>query len=174
MQDLPGLPITIWMIFTRKKIHRLKGFSLSLVDPTIFNGNNWAYSYIFANRKFTDQAEYELKIYDGEKTINQYFSYNKRNDAYYFKPEQISFFPTNDPGILLFTRPYNYGIYKLTKDSTALLYKLILPFENSLSKAFLIIRSAPRTILTYTGNRTEVLYGRSMVFTNCSNISSSR
>lgn len=119
----------------KEKIQRLKGFSLSLVDPTIFNGN-WAYSYIFANRKFTDQTEYELKIYDGEKNINQYFPYNKRNDAYYFKPEQVSFFPTNDPGTLLFTRPYHYGIYKLTSDSTSLLYTLILPFENSLSKAF--------------------------------------
>ncbi|WP_162817779.1 6-bladed beta-propeller [Niabella yanshanensis] len=120
----------------KEKIQRLKGFSLSLVDPTIYNNNQWAYSYIFANRKFADQTEYELKVYDGEKNISQYFPYNKRNDAYYFKPGQVSFFPTDNPGVLLFTRPYHYGIYKLTSDSTSLLYSLILPFENSLSKAF--------------------------------------
>lgn len=122
----------------QEKIQRLKGFSLSLVSPTIFDNNSWAYSYIFSNRKFADQTEHELKIYDGEKNTNQYFPYNKRNDAYYFKPEQVSFFPTDKAGTLLFTRPYNYGIYQLTKDSTSLLYTLVLPLENSLGKPFFV------------------------------------
>jgi hypothetical protein len=119
----------------KEKIQRLKDFSLALVAPTIFN-NWWAYSYIFANRKFADNTGYELKVYDGEKNIREDFSYNKRNEAFYYKPEQVNFFPTNDRERLLFTRPYNYSIYQLTKDSVSLLYTLILPLENSLPKAF--------------------------------------
>jgi len=119
----------------KEKIHRVKDFSLALVSPTIFN-NSWAYSYIFANRKFNDNTGYELKVYDGEKNIREDFPYNKKSGAYYYRPEQISFFPTNDKERLLFTRPYNYSIYQLTKDSISLLYTLILPLENSLPKAF--------------------------------------
>ncbi|GAB3426665.1 hypothetical protein GCM10027516_30880 [Niabella aquatica] len=119
----------------KEKIQRLKDFSLALVSPTIFN-NWWAYSYVFANRKFNDNTGYELKVYDGEKNIREDFSYNKRSEAFYYKPEQVSFFPTSDKERLLFTRPYNYSIYQLTKDSVSLLYTLILPLENSLPKAF--------------------------------------
>lgn len=119
-----------------EKVEKLKGFSLSLIDPTIFNGQWWAYSYVFSNRKFNDKTDNELKVYDGEKPIREYFLYNKKNDAFYYKPERVSFFPTNDTASLLFTRPYQYNIYRLTKDSASILYRLILPMENSLPKAF--------------------------------------
>ncbi|MCH5600427.1 6-bladed beta-propeller [Niabella ginsengisoli] len=50
-----------------EKVQRVKDFSLSLVSPTIYVNNWWAYSYIYSNRKFADTKDYELKVYDGKK-----------------------------------------------------------------------------------------------------------
>ncbi|WP_346236318.1 6-bladed beta-propeller [Niabella insulamsoli] len=120
----------------KEKIQRVKDFSLSLISPTIFTKNLWAYSYIYANRKFEDRTAYELNIYDGEKTIKSYFPYNKQTDSFHYKPDQISFFPITDRSKLLFTRPFDYTFYELTTDSVKALYKLIMPMEISLPKSF--------------------------------------
>lgn len=119
----------------KEKVEVIKDFSLALVTPTIFD-NWWAYSFIYANRRWNEDTDYELKIYDGTKTIKQYFPYNKKSGAIYYNPGKISFFPVEDNEMLLFTRPYDYSIYTLTKDSVSLLYKFILPLENSLPKSF--------------------------------------
>lgn len=120
----------------KEKVQELNGFSLSLVSPTIFNKNWWAYSYISANRKMNDASGYEVNVFDGEKTIYQYFPYSKKKDAIFFQSGQATFFTTAQKSELLFTRPYNYGIYLLTKDSISLLYSLIMPLDISLPKSF--------------------------------------
>jgi len=119
----------------KEDVQEIKHFSLALVTPTIFDANSWAYSYIYANKKWEDLTDYELKIYNGGTTTHQYFPYSKKNSSIYLQSQQVRFFPTpqND---FLFVRPYYYNIYKLTKDSVSLLYTLVLPLENSLPKSF--------------------------------------
>ncbi|MFT4093206.1 MAG: 6-bladed beta-propeller [Niabella sp.] len=121
----------------KEKVQEIKHFSLSLVTPTIFGASHWVYSYAYANRKWEDNTDYELKVYSAGKTVSAYFPYNKKNSALFCKPAQISFFPGQDSSKLLFTRPYNYSIYELNSDSISLLYTLILPMENSLPGSFL-------------------------------------
>lgn len=120
----------------KEKVQELDGFSLSLVSPVIFNNNWWAYSYISADRKWKEATGHELNVYDGEKTIAEYFPYNKKNDVFNYRANQVSFFPTDSSEELLFTRPFYHSIYRLTKDSAARLYTLIMPLEISLPKAF--------------------------------------
>lgn len=119
----------------KEDVKEIKHFSLALATPTIFDANSWAYSYIYANKKWDDLTDYELKIYNERTTTNQYFPYNKRNSSIYLQSQQVRFFPTpqND---FLFVRPFYYSIYKLNKDSVSLLYTLIMPMENSLPKSF--------------------------------------
>lgn len=120
----------------KEKVEELRGFSLSLVNPAIFNENWWAYSYVSANRKNQDNVGYEVNVFDRLQTGAQYFSYNKKTDAFFYQSGQALFFPTENKGSILFTRPYNYSIYRLTTDSVSQLYSFILPMENSLPKTF--------------------------------------
>lgn len=119
----------------KEQVIELKHFSLALVLPTIFNGNSWAYSYIYSNRKWNDVSDYELKLQNGGAALKEYFVYNKKNSAVYYQPQQISFYPIAN-NELLFTRPYNYGIYLLNKDTVSLLHTLVMPLENSLPQSF--------------------------------------
>ncbi len=120
----------------KEKVKEIHDFSLALVSPVIFNHNQWAYSYTSADRKWKDITGYELNVHDGEKTIAEYFPYNKKNDAFHYRASQISFFPTGNSGELLFSRPFRYSIYRLTKDSVSQLYTFIMPMDMSLPKAF--------------------------------------
>lgn len=119
----------------KEKIETLRDFSLALVTPTIFD-SNWVYSFIYTNKRWNADTDYELKVYNGKRNIKEYFPYNKKTDAIYYNPVKVSFYNTDHKDTLLFTRPYNYSIYQLTPDSCNLLYKLILPMENSLPKSF--------------------------------------
>lgn len=121
----------------KENITTVNNFEIAFARPVIFNTNQWVYSHIYANRKWADATDYELKITDGNKIISGYFPYNKQKASlFYGSPEAISFYRTLNDNTLLFTRPYNYSIYELTADSASLLYTLILPFENSLPKTF--------------------------------------
>lgn len=115
----------------------LKDFDIIMADPSIFNKSNWVYSYIYANKSWEDITDHELKVSDGKRIISQYFPYSRQKSSiFYGSPEKISFFKGPTDAELLFTRPYNYNIYKLTPDSVTALYTLIMPMANTLPKTF--------------------------------------
>ncbi|GAB3016548.1 hypothetical protein GCM10027051_21240 [Niabella terrae] len=120
----------------REQVEELKDFSLALVNPTLLDAGNWAYSFMSADRRAEDRVGYELNVYDGRTTIRNYFPYNKKSDTLYYKSAQLSFFPTATTDQVLFTRPYKYDIYELTRDSVHLRYSLVMPLEYSLPKTF--------------------------------------
>ncbi len=120
----------------KKQVQELKGFSISLVSPTIFNNGQWAFSYVAANKKWSNDTAYEVNVYNDQTITRQYFPYSKMADKVYYQSSRASFYPTPDSVILLFTHPYQYSIYQLTKDTTSVLYKLILPLEISLPQSF--------------------------------------
>ncbi len=115
----------------------IKDFEIVMANPRQFNKNQWVYSYIYANKAWKDAEDYELKIYDGVKTIGAFFPYNRKTSSiYYSSPERISFFKTSNPSTILFTRPYHYTIYELNSDSVRELYTIIMPAANTIPNSF--------------------------------------
>lgn len=119
-----------------------------MANPVIFNKKYWAYSYIYANKNWEDIVDYELKLSDGKSLIHSYFPYSRQKSSiYYGSPERISLFNTFNESSLLFTRPFNYSIYKLEADTTIELYTIILPLANTLPKTFFTQSFDSRTML---------------------------
>lgn len=120
-----------------QKTEVVKNFDIVLANPHIFNKNKWVYSYIYANKNWPDAQDYELKVYDGQKTIATYFPYNRKTSSvFYSNPEKISFYKSTDSATLLFTRPFRYSIYKLMQDSIQELYTVVLPAANTIPANF--------------------------------------
>lgn len=118
----------------KERVEELKNFSLALVKPTIFNGDEWIYSYIFSDKKSKDSLDYQLKIRKDSTDRVSIFPY-KKNRPLYLLPQSINVF--KNKGSFILTRPYDYTIYSLSRDSAKPLYEFILPAENSVSTAFL-------------------------------------
>ncbi len=132
----------------KEKTEVLKNFDIVLANPYIFNRNHWVYSYIYANKNWADTQDYELKVSDGKNTIATYFPYNRRNSSiYYGNPEKISFYKSFNDSSLLFTRPFNYTIYRLSPDTVTELYTLVLPAASTIPSTFHSQNFGSRTAL---------------------------
>lgn len=115
----------------------IKNFDMTLANPFIFNKDYWVYSYIYANRAWPDTEDHELKISDGKKVVRSYFPYSRKTSSvFYGEPKSISFYETGTDSSLLFTRPFQYGIYRLTADTIQELYSIVLPANNSIPQSF--------------------------------------
>lgn len=126
----------------------IKDFDMSLANPFIFNSNYWVYSYIYANRSWPDAVDHELKVSDGNRVVRAYFPYNRKNSSiFYGEPKSISFFKTGDRSKLLFTRPFQYGIYELNADSIKEIYSIVLPAGNTIPPSFYKENFSSRTAL---------------------------
>ncbi len=119
-----------------EQISEMKGFTISMTNPRFFASDLWAYSIVLQDKDAKDSVDFELKISNGSKTLRSYFPYAKRTSSYLADPGNIEFFPVAKTNTLLFSRPFNYSIYQLTADSVTTLYNFVLPFENTIPKAF--------------------------------------
>ncbi len=119
-----------------EQITEIQGFYIYMTNPFYLASSKWAYSSVLEDKNAKDSTDYELKISDGSKILNAYFPYAKRNSAYLSAPGNIEFFKSGMANTTLFTRPYNYSIYKLAGDSINILYNFVLPFENTVPKTF--------------------------------------
>lgn len=130
------------------KTEIIKDFDIALANPFIFNTDQWVYSYIYANRNWSDTQDFELKVSNGHSVVASYFPYNRKTSTiFYSKPESISFYPTFNSETLLFTRPFNYNIYQLSPDSVKELYTIILPAANTIPASFFTENFSSRTSL---------------------------
>ncbi|HTH30342.1 MAG TPA: 6-bladed beta-propeller [Lacibacter sp.] len=121
---------------TKEQIKEIPEFTIYMANPYYLAPKQWAYSIILEDKDAKDSVDYELKISDGNKTLRTYFPYAKRNSSYLSDIQSIDFFSTSNSNTLLFSRPYTYSIYQLTADSISHLYNFVLPFENTIPKAF--------------------------------------
>ena len=78
-----------------------------MANPIILNSKYWAFSYIYANKGWDDITDYELKVSDGNKIVQSFFSFiADKIFHFYGSPQKISFYNTLNPSYLLFTRPF--------------------------------------------------------------------
>lgn len=126
----------------------INDFDMALANPSIINTNHWVYSYIYANRSWPDTEDYELKVSDGKRITHTFFPYSRKTSSiYYGAPQRINFYKTGDINRLLFTRPFQYGIYELTPDSVKELYTVVLPASSSIPQTFFSENFSSRTSL---------------------------
>lgn len=116
-------------------VHEIKNFNLALTIPFSYDSSEWAFGYINADRKGRGTTDYELKIYRDNTLLNQYYPYDKGDALYYLQPQRINFYPGPENS-LLFSRPYQYSIYKLEDNKATNLYTIVLPADNSIPQSF--------------------------------------
>ena len=96
-----------------------------------FDGYYWR-GEITTSPLYTDSVDYELKLYKGNQLVKGFFPYDPVHEPrYLFTQENINLNKTTTPFVSFITRPYCDTIYKLTGDSLAPAYQLVLPLENS-------------------------------------------
>lgn len=100
--------------------------------------NSTLVSNIEVNKRFKDSLDYEIKLIKDNKLVAQFFPYAKRNELryYYDNAQSDGMYASDTNYIKYITRPYDYIIYKLNKDSLADAYEIILPAENAIPKTF--------------------------------------
>ncbi len=119
------------------KTEEIKNFDIVLTNPVPFNNNSWVFSNIYANKNAADSIDYEIKISNGKNVEKMFLPYNRyKAGLFTSRPGSAIFSQTGYEDTLLFARPYDYHVYQLTPDSIRVLYKIILPYENSLPQSF--------------------------------------
>lgn len=119
------------------KTSPIKNLDFIMANPIILNSKYWAFSYIYANKGWDDITDYELKVSDGNKIVQSFFPYSRQKSSiFYGSPQKISFYNTLNPSYLLFTRPFNYSIYKFSMDTLIEAYQVVFPMANTLPNSF--------------------------------------
>jgi hypothetical protein len=133
---------------TKGKVTPIANFSLAILRPTLLKDGLWAYSHIYADKKWEDSTDYELKIWNGQRTLREYFPFNMQKSSEFFdEPARISFYSNPSDGTILFSRPYHYTLYQLLSDSITERYTFVLPAESSLPASFFTQNFASKTEL---------------------------
>ncbi len=108
-----------------------------ILDAGRYYDDYYYLSSISSDKMYKDSLGYELKILLNNKTVKSFFPYNRQNDTRYrFGEENIILSESDTPFIKYATRPFDYTIYMLDKDSLRPVYDLVVPLENSLPKSF--------------------------------------
>ncbi len=133
---------------TRGKVSPIANFSLAILRPTLLKNGQWAYSHIYADKKWEDSTDYELKISNGQRTLKAYFPFNMQKSSEFFdEPARIYFYSNPSDGTILFSRPYHYTLYQLLPDTITERYTLVLPAESSLPASFFTQNFESKTAL---------------------------
>ena len=98
--------------------------------------------YLFVSERYNkyikDTTAYHLYIAEGNEVVKSYFPYlNIPKLAPYYEGVNFSVNPSPDGSSLLIQKEFDNTIYKLTKDSLAVLYRFVFPADQSMSGDFL-------------------------------------
>jgi hypothetical protein len=92
---------------------------------------------IITSPLYQDSLDHEFKIYKNNKLVRGFFPYNRINEPrFLYREQNVSFDNTDIPYIHHLTRPFCDTIYKVVRDSSFPIYKLVLPLENTVPQWF--------------------------------------
>lgn len=126
--------------------------SIAFADPNHFAKTG----YLKVEEK--DSTFYEVALFNKEKEVAKYLPFTLdryKNDQYMAGSRMY----TSDNGNeLLYVRPYDFNVYKITPDKLSLAYRLIFPAVNSLPLDFMTNDSYKNKRLVYFQKNEKVFY----------------
>lgn len=123
-----------------KMMQRIKGISSSFADLFIFSDGTEARTEYQADSRLPDSIAYELYTSKNASLRRKYLPYNKKYSPLKSKDilhsSHSKFYYQEQDTSVLFTRPYDYNIYRLTTNKLDTCFKIILPMYYSLPTKF--------------------------------------
>ena len=118
-------------------VHKQKIIHSDILNPVPYINGMHFVNQITVDKNFVKEEDYELKIYQGDSLLKQYFKYNKKKDSrYIFDGGSVTITPAFKADERWVTHPYDYTIYALQKDSLYKVYDFVLPIDRAISADF--------------------------------------
>ncbi|MFN8251423.1 MAG: hypothetical protein U0V75_06030 [Ferruginibacter sp.] len=118
-------------------VHKQKIEGLDILNPIDYTDGMHIVNQVTVDKNFGSKQDYELKIYRGDSLLRYYFPFDKQKDSrYIFDGATLSVSYASAPDSRWVTRPYDYTIYSLTKDSLYKIYNIVLPAERAVPEDF--------------------------------------
>ena len=118
-------------------VHKQKISSVDILNPIPYTNGMHIVNKITVDKNFAKEEDNELKIYQGDSLVKQYFPYKKKNDSrYIYDDATVAITPAVTTDTRWITHPYDYTIYALQKDSLYKVYSFVLPLERAIPNDF--------------------------------------
>ena len=118
-------------------VHKQQISGADILNPVQYINGMHLVNQITVDHNFSEEEDYELKIYRGDSLLKQYFPYKKKTDSrYIYDGGTVYIGSAAGNNTKWVTHPYDYTLYALQKDSLYKVYTIILPAEKAIPQDF--------------------------------------